>query len=288
MAKIKTRSKKDRTLRKGKEKVLPKKGEGIQRNPAEGTKSSSQDLQAQQMKLETQNAAISEITQRKQLEEALRNSETRLQQSSQLIRAHEGERRRLSQELESSILSKLTAIQSALEHRVGQLGKETSPEKLELENLISMVQNAIGDARRIMTNLHPFILADPGFVAGIDLFLREFQKMHPCVQINNQISLQEIDFPKLLGVVIFRVLQEALKNFIKHSQGDQVYVSLKKKGGGVRLLIEDNGVGFNLEDSRNGLGLDSMRGRVELSGGIFKIESAKGKGTTIRATWLVK
>jgi len=168
------------------------------------------------------------------------------------------------------------------------LGKETSPEKLELENLISMVQNAIGDARRIMTNLHPFILADPGFVAGIDLFLREFQKMHPCVQINNQISLQEIDFPKLLGVVIFRVLQEALKNFIKHSQGDQVYVSLKKKGGGVRLLIEDNGVGFNLEDSRNGLGLDSMRGRVELSGGIFKIESAKGKGTTIRATWLVK
>jgi signal transduction histidine kinase len=67
-----------------------------------------------------------------------------------------------------------------------------------------------------------------------------------------------------------------------------VYVSLKKKGGGIRLLIEDNGIGFNPEGSQNGLGLDSMRGRVELSGGIFKIESAKGKGTTIRATWLVK
>ena len=75
------------------------------------------------------------------------------------------------------------------------------------------------------------------------MFLRELQKMHPCVQINNQINLQAIDVPKLLGVVIFRVLQEALNNFIKHSQGDQVYGSLKKKGDGVRLLIEDNGIG---------------------------------------------
>ena len=143
----------------------------------------------------------------------------------------------------------------------------------------------MGDARRIMINLHPSILADLGFVAGLNLYLREFQKMHSRMQISNQISLQEIDVPKDLGVVIFRVLQEALNNFIKHSQGDQVYVSLKKKGGGIRLLIEDNGIGFNAEGFKNGLGLGSMMNRVELSDGIFKIESAKGKGTTIRATW---
>ena len=89
------------------------------------------------MKLEVQNIA-SEITQRKQVEEALRNSDTRLQQSSQLIRAHERERKRLSQELEDSILSKLTAIQSALERKVSQFGEEPTPERLELEKLISM------------------------------------------------------------------------------------------------------------------------------------------------------
>ena len=193
----------------------------------------------------------------------------------------------MSQELENSILSKLTAIQCVLERKVSQFGKEPTPERLELEKLISMVQHAMGDARRIMTNLHPSILADLGFVAGLNLFLGEFQKMHSRVQISNQISLQEIDVPKDLGVVIFRVLHEALNNFIRHSQGDQVYVSLKKKGGGIRLLIEDNGIGFNPEGSKNGLGLDSMRGWVELSGGVFKIESAKGKGTTIRATWLL-
>jgi len=284
MTKVKTRSKKAHS-RKGKEEVLPKKGEGDQRKPAEGVKRSPQDLQIHQMKLEVQNIA-SEITQRKQVEEALRNSETRLRQSSQLIRVHERERKRLSQELEDSILSKLTAIQSSLERKVSQFGKEPTPERLELEKLISMAQHAMGDARRIMTNLHPSILYDLGFVAGLNLFLTEFQKMHSRVQISNQISLQEIDVPKDLGVVIFRVLHEALNNFIRHSQGDQVYVSLKKKGGGIRLLIEDNGIGFNPEGSKNGLGLDSMRGWVELSGGIFKIESAKGKGTTIRASWL--
>ena len=288
MPKIKTRSKKGRSLQKGGGKVLPKKGEGVQRKPAEGVKRSSQDLQVHQMKLEMQNVAISEITQKNQVEEAARNSEARLRQSSQLIRAHEGERRRLSQELENSILSKLTAIQCVLERKVSQMGKETSPERLELENLMSTAQNAMGDARRIMTNLYPSILDDLGLAAGLNLFLAELPKMHSHVQISNQIRLQEIDVPKHLRVVIFRVLQEALNNFIKHSQGDQVYVSLKKKGDGIKLLIEDNGIGFNPEDSKNGLRLDSMRGRVELSGGIFKIESARGKGTTIRATWPVK
>jgi len=288
MPKTKTRSKKGRSLQKGGGKLLSKKREGVQRKAAEGVKGLSQDLAVHQTESEMQNAAISEITQRKQLEEALRNSEIRLGQSSQLIRAHEGERRRLSQELENSILSKLTAIQCVLERKVSQLGKETSPEKLELQDLIATAQHAMGDARRIMTNLHPPILGNPGVVAGLNLFLGEFQNMHSHVQISNQIRLQEIDVPKHLRVVIFRVLQEALNNFIKHSQGDQVYVSLKKKGGGIKLLIEDNGIGFNPEDSKNGLGLDSMRGRVELSGGIFKIESARGKGTTIRATWPVK
>ena len=126
MPKTKTRSKKGHS-RKGKEEVLPQKGEGDQRKPAESVKKSAQDLQIHQMKLEEQNIA-SEISQRKRVEEALRNSETRLRQSSQLIRAHERERKRLSQELEDSILSKLTAIQSALERKVSQFAKEPTPE----------------------------------------------------------------------------------------------------------------------------------------------------------------
>ncbi len=164
-------------------------------------------------------------------------------------------------------------------------GKELSPERLELENLLLMAQHAMEETRRIMTSLYPSILDDLGLVAGLNLSLGEFQKKHSRVQINNQIGKQGIDVPGHLRLVIFRVLQEALDNFIKHGHGNQVYVGLKRKGGGIKLVIEDNGIGFNLESCQNGLGLDSMRGRVELSGGVFKLESAKGKGTTIRASW---
>ncbi len=100
-----------------------------------------------------------------------------------------------------------------------------------------------------------------------------------------KLELQGIDVPEHLRLVIFRILQQALDNFIKHGQGDQVYVALKKKGGGIKPVIEDNGIEFNPESCQKGLGLDSMRGRIELAGGVFQIESAKGIGTTIRASW---
>ena len=107
------------------------------------------------------------------------------------------------------------------------------------------------------------------------------------VHISKEIRLQKSDIPNHLGVVIIRVVQEALDNFIKHGRGDHVYAGLEKKGSDIKLLIEDSGSGFTPESSKNSLRLDSMRGRVELSGGVFKIESAKGKGTTIRASWRI-
>ena len=88
-----------------------------------------------------------------------------------------------------------------------------------------------------------------------------------------------------LKAVIFRILQEALNNIAKHSKASLVSLSLKKKDDRVELKIEDNGTGFDLESIKKGLGLGSMRERAELSGGSFDIESVKGKGTLIRASW---
>ena len=266
-------------------KLLGVKKEGFKQVPGDGPKRSVHEAQGNQLKMEMKNTVAGDTTQPKRLEEALKNWETRLRQSSQVILAHEGERRRLSQELEDSILSKLSVIKSALEEKLSRLGKEPSAERLELEKVKSIAQEAEEDIRRITTNLYPSILGDLGFLGGLNSFLAEFQKLYAHVHITKEIRLQESDIPNHLGVVIFRVLQEALNNFIKHGRGDQVYAGLKKKGSEIKLLIEDNGIGFTPESSKNGLGLDSMRGRVELSGGVFKIESARGKGTTIRASW---
>lgn len=85
--------------------------------------------------------------------------------------------------------------------------------------------------------------------------------------------------------MIYRVLQEALNNVAKHSQAKSVLVSLRKLRSAMELAIDDKGIGFDLENARAGLGLASMRERVELSGGMFSLESAQGKGTVIRAIW---
>ena len=95
----------------------------------------------------------------------------------------------------------------------------------------------------------------------------------------------EKDIPEVLKVVIFRVLQEALNNFAKHGRGNLVELSLLKSGDALHLRIQDNGQGFDMGRVQKGLGLESMRERVEISGGSFHIESSEGKGTTIRASW---
>jgi signal transduction histidine kinase len=242
------------------------------------------ESQGNRMEMGRENNIAADIAQLKSLEEASKNWETRLRQSSQIILAHERERKGLSQELQDSILFKLLMIKSTLEEKIALLA-EFSAERLELEKLKSITQGAAEGIRRIATNLYPAISGDIGFLGGINYFLADFKKLNSHVHISKEIRLQESDVPNHLGIVIFRVLQEALNNFIKHGHGDQVYAGLKKKGGEIKLLIEDNGIGFNPESSEKTLGLDSMRGRVELSGGVFKIESAKGKGTTIRASW---
>jgi two-component system, NarL family, sensor histidine kinase UhpB len=76
-----------------------------------------------------------------------------------------------------------------------------------------------------------------------------------------------------------------LNNFAKHGRGNLVELSLLKSGDALQLRIQDNGQGFDVGKVQKGLGLESMQERVELSGGEFQIESGRGAGTTIRASW---
>jgi len=97
--------------------------------------------------------------------------------------------------------------------------------------------------------------------------------------------------PDPLKTVIYRVSQESFNNIAKHSQASLVHLSLKATNGKVELAIADNGVGFDVEQvlsgeqSQRGIGLAGMNERTQLSGGSFSVESHKGAGTTVRASW---
>ena len=140
-------------------------------------------------------------------------------------------------------------------------------------------------------NLRPALLDDLGILATLNWFCREFQKTHPAIRVETKIDAQEDEISNPVKTVIYRVLQEAFNNISKHSQTALVNIFLQKKEGTIEFTIQDQGQGFDInavlsqKNYEKGLGLSGMRERTHLSGGSFSIESSRGIGTTIRASW---
>ncbi len=233
-----------------------------------------------------------DITQRKRTEEDLRQSEAQLRRlSAKLLSTQEKERKRIAMELHDSIAQSLAAVKFGLENSLNSPADETTQEGSSLKTIISTVQNAIEETRRIMTNLRPPMLDDLGILATISWQCRQFQHIYSGLHIEPNIQIEEKDIPESLKIVIYRILQEALNNVARHSQADRVDLSLKKENGTLELLIRDNGIGFQGEgmgpaqEIKKGFGLSSMRERAELSGGSLRVESLAGGGCIIRALW---
>jgi PAS domain S-box-containing protein len=238
---------------------------------------------------------VQDITERKRAEELLQRSQEELRRLSvQLLSVQEEERKRIARELHDGIGQSLSALKFLLEDRLQRMEKNSPPGDLQsLESMIPMIQNAIEEARRMQSDLRPPILDDLGILATLSWFCREYQKVYSGIRIEPEIVVQENEIPHGLKTAIYRVLQEAMNNVAKHSRADRVRLSLSRKDGWVHLKIEDNGLGFDLQEVYSderpdyGFGLNSMRERTELSGGSFSLESGKGKGTAIQASWKI-
>jgi PAS domain S-box-containing protein len=248
-----------------------------------------------------------DITERKQAEEALKSAHDGLERrvrerttelgrvSAQLLSAQEDERKRIARELHDSVGQSLAAMKFKLESTLDQISQGQTDTGIEsLEALIPLLQQLSEEVRRIHTDLRPSLLDDLGIVLTLSWFCREFESLYSDIHIEKMISIEEKQIPDRFKIVIFRVLQEALHNVAKHSKAKHVRVFLGSTDGHIELLVRDEGQGFDVEELRSekgfsaGFGLISMKERTELSGGAFSVESSRGKGTAVRASWPVK
>jgi signal transduction histidine kinase len=227
--------------------------------------------------------------------EALRQSEKQLKiLSSKLMEAQENERKRLAHELHDSIGASLTAVKFGLERELSRArGGQVAPDTALLEQLASTVEATMKDLKTIYGNLRPLIIDDLGVLPAIRSLIRRFSGVQHQVKFESSLLVEEEEIPESLKIVIYRLCQEALNNISKHSKATEAALTLSKKKNAIVLIIRDNGHGFDLrevlaeEGHRNKLGLESMKERVEMSGGSFTILSNKTKGTTLRAIWPV-
>jgi signal transduction histidine kinase len=238
---------------------------------------------------------VQDITERKRAEELLQRSQEELRRLSvQLLSVQEEERKRIARELHDGIGQSLSAMKFLLENRLQWMQKNSLLGNLQdLESMVPMIQNAIEEVRRIQSDLRPPILDDLGILATISWFCREYQGIYGCIRVERRLEVEEDEVPHPLKTVIYRVLQEAMNNVAKHSQATKVFLFLRKINSRLELVIQDNGVGIELDriisrkSEKSGFGLSSMRERTELSGGFFSVQSRKGEGTTIQASWKV-
>jgi PAS domain S-box-containing protein len=212
--------------------------------------------------------------------------------AAQHLSIQESERRRIAADLHDGLGQSLSLVKLSIEDaarsvRDGVPGKAVAT----LERLAPTVKSALAELRRMSMNLRPATLDDLGILATLTWYFREVEAACPNVVLERDISVVESDVAEPLKIAIFRIVQEAIGNALKHAKAGRIKVSLGNERDSIELLIEDTGVGFDLaavaatHDFSHGLGLQSMKERAELSGASYEIHSAPGKGTSICVRW---
>lgn len=233
----------------------------------------------------------SEIIERLQAEKSLKESEQYIRKlSSQLLIAQETERRRISMELHDALGQALIGVKLQIRGIEKSLTDDQNEARDDCESLRTSLDQVIEDVRRLSLNLSPTVLQDLGLTSALQWLVSDFKKG---LDMKVTSEMHEIDhlIPKEQWIVVYRVVQEALSNIIKHSHADNVAVIIgqdqRRDHNRVFFSIEDNGKGFDRERvemraaSEKGLGLTTMNERVRMTGGVLDLWSRQGEGTRI-------
>jgi signal transduction histidine kinase len=198
------------------------------------------------------------------------------------IAAAEEERRRWARELHDETLQALGSLRVLLASALRR-GEEGGPERA-MRQAIEDIEREIENLRAIISDLRPSLLDDLGLEPAIEALIE--RRRQSGLEIINTTSLGPADqqvLPPELETTVYRLLQEALTNIVKHAGATVVHVNIELAGGRVVVGVRDDGVGFDTSSPTPGFGLSGIRERVYLAGGELELTSGSA-GTLLRAT----
>jgi PAS domain S-box-containing protein len=219
-----------------------------------------------------------DITERKLAEEALSAV------SQKLIEAHEEASARIARELHDDINQRLALVSVRLDFLRQSPPASSAVLEQEIATASQEITGLTADIQALSHDLHPPRLGLLGLEAAAIGFCEELSHRHGAT-IAVHIENIPKALPQAISLCLYRVLQEALQNVVKHSTSRHADVSLNGQVNGINLTVKDSGTGFKPRDAMRGpgLGLASMRERLNVIGGQLSIHSRLGRGTTIHA-----
>ncbi|MBI5084949.1 MAG: sensor histidine kinase [Acidobacteria bacterium] len=206
-------------------------------------------------------------------------SEQRRQLAGQVISGQEDVFRTLARELHDEFGQVLTALGVMLQ-RVERKLAESSEERAGVHEVREIANQTLERVRGMSQMLHPPVLDDYGLEKSIEWYLEHFRK-----QTGLEVHYEKIGVGPWIGdriaIHVYRILQEALNNVVRHARTSEVWVKAAYSSGRLVLEVRDRGAGLPARPAREGIGLIAMRERAELLGGEIVIESAADGGTRV-------
>lgn len=219
-----------------------------------------------------------------EVNQVLKTAKEKQQLGLKIIEAQEIERKRLSREIHDGpaqmlahILIRSEIIDLSL--RDGKIEQVMQ----EVRDMRKNIRSSLKEVRRIIYDLRPMALDDLGIIPTLKKHISTVAEFN-AIDIELILLGEEKRLATDYELAVFRLIQEALQNSIKHAKGSWIKVTLEILPDQITIVVKDNGVGFDVEkNKKDTFGLVGMRERVEMLGGVFIVESEQGEGTTIRA-----
>jgi signal transduction histidine kinase len=198
-----------------------------------------------------------------------------------VVSGQELERRRLARELHDETGQALTSILLGL--RAVEEARSPDHMRMAASDLRELVVGTLQDVRRLAVQLRPKALDDFGLVAAVEHLVQTFSEA-TSIRVDLEAQLGERRLPAEVETTLYRIVQEALTNIVKHAEASRVSILLVRRSGTATVVIEDDGRGFDPAELREeGMGIIGMRERVELHEGRLTVESMPGSGATLVA-----
>jgi signal transduction histidine kinase len=199
--------------------------------------------------------------------------------SNQLVRAQEDERKTISRELHDEVGQILTGLRMELGSLTSSKADGSFPRRLE--SVKRLAEDALRAVRNLSLLLRPSMLDDLGLEPALRWQVKEFSKRSG-MQVSLDIQGVTESLPEPVRMCLYRSIQEALTNCMKHSQAGRVTVAVNQSQDLVKASVQDNGVGFNTHQVRSaGLGLVGMEERIRALNGTLSVSSSPAKGTVV-------